>query len=161
MKIVFVSNYFNHHERFFCDELNSIDGVEFTFIQTEMLTEERIKLGWGYDNSLFPYFMCSYGGYGEYEKALSLCNEADVLILGSAPYEFIADRVKNNKLTFFYAERLFRKGLWHMLYPPTFLTVLKRFIIPGRRSNFYLLCASGYTAVDTYKIGAFNNHRFK
>ena len=48
-----------------------------------------------------------------------------------------------------------------MFYPPTFFTVLKRFILPGRKSNFYLLCASGYTAIDTANIFAFNNHRFK
>lgn len=161
MKIVFVSNFFNHHEKFFCDELNKIEDVEFHFIQTMRMDEERIKLGWGINIKIIPYCTCSYGTSGEHTKALQLCNEADVLILGSAPYDFIAERVRKNKLTFFYAERLFRKGLWHMLYPPTFFTVLKRFIIPGRKSNFYLLSASGYTAIDTANIFAFSNRRFK
>lgn len=161
MKIVFVSNFFNHHEKSFCDELNKIEDVEFHFIQTMQMDEERIKLGWGINIKTIPYCTCSYGTSGEYTKALQLCNEADVLILGSAPYNFIAERVHKNKLTFFYAERLFRKGLWHMLYPPTFFTVLKRFIIPGRKSNFYLLSASGYTAIDTANIFAFSNRRFK
>ena len=161
MRIVFVSNYFNHHEKFFCDELTKIEDVEFHFIQTIQMDEERIKLGWGIDISTVPYCTCSYGTNGEYDKALQLCKEADVLILGSAPYEFIAERVRLNKLTFFYAERLFRNGLWHMLYPPTFFTVLRRFVLPGRKSNFYLLCASGYTAIDTAKIFAFDNRRFK
>ena len=161
MKIVFVSNFFNHHEKSFCDELNKIEDVEFHFIQTMRMEEERIKLGWGINIKTIPYCTCSYGTSGEHTKALQLCNEADVLILGSAPYNFIAERVRKNKLTFFYAERLFRKGLWHMLYPPTFFTVLKRFIIPGRKSNFYLLSASGYTAIDTANIFAFSNRRFK
>lgn len=161
MKIVFVSNFFNHHEKFFCDELNRIEDVEFHFIQTVRMDEERIKLGWGIDISTVPYCTCSYGTNDEYDKALQLCKEADVLILGSAPYEFIAERVRLNKLTFFYAERLFRNGLWHMLYPPTFFTVLRRFVLPGRKSNFYLLCASGYTTIDTAKIFAFDNRRFK
>ncbi|CCY49856.1 MULTISPECIES: glycosyltransferase family 4 protein [Bacteroides] len=161
MTIVFVSNFFNHHEKFFCDELNKMGGVEFHFIQTVQMNEERVKLGWGIDITTIPYCICSYGYNGEHENALKLCEEADVVILGSAPYEFIAERVKQNRLTFFYAERLFRNGLWHMFYPPTFFTVLKRFILPGRKSNFYLLCASGYTAIDTANIFAFNNHRFK
>lgn len=161
MKIVFVSNYFNHHEKFFCDELSNLEDVDFHFIQTVRMEDERVALGWGIDISAISYCTCSYGNCGEYEQALRLCNDADVLILGSAPYRFIAERVKKNKLTFFYAERLFRQGLWHMLYPPTFFKVLRRFIIPGRKSNFYLLCASGYTAVDTSRIFAFNNHRFK
>ena len=161
MIIVLASNFFNHHEKFFCDEISKKPGVEFHFIQTMKMDEERIKLGWGIDISNIPYCSCSYGSKGEYTKALELCSTADVLILGSAPYEFIAERVKKNKLTFFYAERLFRNGLWHMLYPPTFFTVLKRFIIPGNKSNFYMLCASGYTALDSHKIFAFRKKYFK
>lgn len=161
MVIVLASNFFNHHEKFFCDEISKKPGVEFHFIQTMKMDEERIKLGWGIDISNIPYCSCSYGSNGEYAKALELCSTADVLILGSAPYEFIAERVKKNKLTFFYAERLFRNGLWHMLYPPTFFTVLKRFIIPGNKSNFYMLCASGYTALDSHKIFAFRKKYFR
>lgn len=161
MKIVFVSNNYNHHERFFCEELDKIREVEFFFIQTQPMREERVKLGWGMDTSKIPFVLNSFNSPKAYEEALRICNEADAVIIGSAPYRFIAERVKRNKLTFFYAERLFRKGLWHMLYPPTFLTVLKRFILPGRKSNFFLLAASAYTAWDTYRIFAFNNHRFK
>lgn len=161
MKIVFISNNFNHHERPFCDALYELIGTDFCFVQTQPMRAERVEMGWGVDVKQIPYCVCSYGENNEQEEALALCNAADAVILGNAPYEFISDRVKKNKLTFFYAERLFRKGMWHMLYPPTFLTVLKRFIIPGRKSNFYLLCASGYTAFDTRKIFAFNNHRFK
>lgn len=161
IKIVFVSNYFNHHEKSFCDELSKLPGIEFTFIQTMQMDEERIRLGWGIDVSSVSYVSCSYGNGNEYEEALKLCAEADVLILGSAPDEFVKERVNSNKLTFYYAERLFRKGLWHMLYPPTFWRVLKRFILPGNKTNFYMLCASGYTALDCYKINAFRNKYFK
>lgn len=161
MKIIFVSNFINHHERFFCDEMYNNTNVEFYFIQTMCMDEERINLGWGIDISTFPYCICSYGSNGEYKKALDLCSSADVLILGGAPNEFVAERVKNNKLTFYYAERLFRNGLWHMLYPPTFFTVMKRFIIPGNRSNFYMLCASGYTALDCHKIFAFRKKYYR
>lgn len=161
MKIVFASNWFNHHEKFFCDAINSIPDVEFYFIQTERIPEERLKLGYQDVTKSTPYCICSYENNDEHLRALDICNNADALILGSAPYKFIAERIRKNKLTFFYAERLFRNGLWHMLYPPTFFTVLKRFIIPGRKSNFYLLAASGYTAWDTSRIFAFYNHRLK
>lgn len=161
MRIVFISNFFNHHEKFFCDEISKKPDVEFHFIQTMKMDAERVRLGWGIDISSIPYCTCSYENNEEYAKALGLCSTADVLILGSAPYEFIAKRVKKNKLTFFYAERLFRNGLWHMLYPPTFFTVLKRFTIPGNKSNFYMLCASGYTALDSHKICAFRGKYFK
>lgn len=161
ISIVFVSNNYNHHEKFFCDALYSNSNVNFHFIQTRPMNKERLKLGWGIDFKSVPYCVCSYGENNEYENALMLCNRADVVIFGSAPYEFIAQRVRDNRLTFFYAERLFRKGLWHMFYPKTFFSVLNRFIIPGRKSNFYLLAASGYTAIDTENIYAFKNRRFK
>lgn len=159
--VVFVSNNYNHHEKFFCDALYANPNIDFYFVQTRPMNEERLKLGWKIDLTNVPYCLCSYGKNKEYERALELCNSADVVILGSAPYEFIAKRVKDNKLTFYYAERLFRKGLWHMFYPKTFFTVLKRFILPGRKSNFYLLAASGYTAIDTERIFSFKNRRFK
>lgn len=161
MKIVFASNWFNHHEKFFCDAISANSDVEFHFIQTERIPEERLQLGYQDITADTPYCVCSYESKENYCRAISICNEADALILGSAPYEFIAERVRKNKLTFFYAERLFRQGLWHMLYPPTFFTVLKRFINPGRKTNFYLLAASGYTAWDTSRIFAFDGNRFK
>lgn len=161
MRIVFVSNNYNHHECFFCNEMNKIPNVDFHFIQTQPMREERINMGWGIDTSDIPFVLDSFSSKAAHDNAIKICNEAEVVIIGSAPYEYIAERVRKNKLTFFYAERLFRKGIWHMLYPPTFFTVLKRFIIPGQKSNFYLLAASGYTAWDTSRILAFNKHRFK
>lgn len=161
MNIVFASNWFNHHEKFFCDAMATQPNVVFHFIQTERIPEERLQLGYQDMTKATPYCICSYESDDAYHKAMEICNNADALILGSAPYEFIAERVKENKLTFFYAERLFRNGLWHMLYPPTFLTVLKRFIVPGNKSNFYVLCASGYTALDCHKIHAFRGKYFK
>lgn len=161
ISIVFASNYFNHHEQCLCDELYSNPEVKFTFVQTEDMSEERKKLGWAIDLSDFPYIISASGNdYGR-SKAVELCSTADVLILGSAPYEFVAQRVRDNKLTFYYAERLFRQGLWHLLNPGTFISVLRRFIIPGRKSNFYLLAASGYTAIDMSRIYAFGQGRFK
>lgn len=161
MIIVLASNFFNHHEKFLCDEISKQPGVEFIFIQTQPMREERKKMGWGLDTSKLPYVYNAYETKSNLDWALQVCNKADAVILGNAPYDFIAERVSKNKLTFFYAERLFRKGMWHMMYPPTFFTVLKRFIIPGNKSNFYMLCASGYTAFDSHRIFAFRNRCFK
>lgn len=161
MRIVFVSNYFNHHEKFFCDEISKLGGVDFTFIQTTPIPSFRSSTGYADLCKTVDYCIDTSQVKNIETDAVNLCNCADVVIFGEAPYKYISERVRKNKLTFFYAERLFRVGIWHMLYPPTFFTVLKRFIIPGRKSNFYLLCASGYTAWDTARIHAFNNHRFK
>lgn len=161
MRIVFASNYFNHHEKYFCDELSKMPGIDFTFIQTQEMTSDRIKLGWGINIDKIKYCICSYKSHEAYNKAIEFANNADILLLGSAPYQFVKERIHHNRLTFYIAERLFRNGLWHMLYPPTFITVLKRFIIPGHLSNFYMLCASGYTAGDVYKIHTFTKKCFR
>lgn len=161
MTIVFVSNYFNHHESPLCDELYAIEGVDFKFVQTVEMENARKQLGCGIDVARYPYVVLAYGSSRARQEAIDLCANADAVILGSAPYEFVAQRVASNRPTFYYAERLFRKGLWHMLSPITFVSVLRRFILPGRKSNFFLLAASGYTAYDTRRIGAFGGGRFR
>lgn len=47
MKINFISNYINHHQIPFCDCLYRKLGEDFTFIQTEPMEEERVKMGLG------------------------------------------------------------------------------------------------------------------
>ena len=46
MKVTFISNYINHHQIPLSDELYQIWGEDYTFIQTEPMEEERIKMGW-------------------------------------------------------------------------------------------------------------------
>lgn len=161
MLVTFVSNYFNHHEKPFCDEMYKLTGGNFNFIQTLPLDSERIKLGWNDHWKDIPYVLLSYISKAAETKCHNICYESDVVILGSAPYSFISKRVKENKLTFYYAERLFKHGLIRVFYPPSALKVLKRFIIPGRKSNFYMLCASAYTAFDISRIFSFKNRVYK
>ena len=89
--------------------MNALEDVDFRFVQTEEMTADRVKLGWGEDLSRFPYVVCAYGNNNEREKALALCRDADILIAGSAPHDFVAERVKGNSPTFYYAERLLEK----------------------------------------------------
>jgi hypothetical protein len=46
MNLIFLSNYFNHHEKPLCEALYNTEGVDFLFIQTERMEEERVKMGW-------------------------------------------------------------------------------------------------------------------
>lgn len=45
-RIVFVSNYFNHHQISFCDALYELLDGSFLFLQTQPMEEERVKMGW-------------------------------------------------------------------------------------------------------------------
>ena len=49
MKIVFVSNYYNHHQSAVSMALDKLTNGQYTFIQTEPMSEERLKLGYGND----------------------------------------------------------------------------------------------------------------
>ena len=161
MTVAFFSNFINHHEIPFCDELYNLTGGKFCFVQTQPMDMERVNLGWGKDLSIIPYLKYSYENEQDFRECLKIGLESDVVILGSAPYEFIAKRVNENKLTFYYAERLFRKGIIRAFYPPSTLKILKRFVIPGRKSNFHLLCASAYTAFDIKRIFTFKHKMYR
>lgn len=161
MKITFFSNFLNHHEIPLCDALYHLPDVQFYFVQTEPMHQERVVMGWNPDTKNYPYLILSYINADTYNECLKLGNESDVVILGSAPYKFIADRVKNNKLTFYYAERLFRKSFLRAFYPPSTIKIFKRFIKPGWNSNFYMLCASGYTSYDVSRIFTFKDRCYR
>lgn len=161
MKIVFASNYFNHHEKYFCDELLRIPDVEFYFIQTHPVPQESLDCGYPDIAMQLPYCICSHLNQESYDRAIELSNNADVLILGGAPFEFVKYRAKRNKITFYYAERIFRQGIWHLLNPKTLVSVIERYIIPGQNSRFYLLAASAYTTYDMERIFSFRNRQFK
>lgn len=158
MKIVFVSNCFNHHERYLCDELYKHVGVEFYFIQTKPMAEERKKLGWSINLEEFPYCICSYK---EEAKCNELINSCDVLIIGSAPFNIYKRRLKEHKPSFYYCESFFKRGFWHILYPKTFFTILKSYIIPSRNQYVNMLCASAFTSLDCARIFSFKNRRYR
>ena len=50
MKIVFLSNYYTHHQAPFCEAMYMRLGNDFCFIQTSEMTESRLNLGWGMDS---------------------------------------------------------------------------------------------------------------
>ena len=50
MRLVFVSNYINHHQMPVSRELNRLcreQGGSYVFVQTEPMEQERVDMGWG------------------------------------------------------------------------------------------------------------------
>ena len=45
--IVFISNFFNHHQKPLSNEIYKKLGKGYLFIETDEISEERKKLGWG------------------------------------------------------------------------------------------------------------------
>lgn len=155
MKMIFISNYFNHHQMPICDELFSNLGEgNFFFIETMPMEESRKRLGWhGYDK---PYLIQLHACSLNIESVLDLINNADVVVAGSSPYSLVENRIKNNKLVFYYSERLFKSKLDYLKYFKWRISYKKR-----TGQNVYVLCASAYASADYSKLGLYKSKCFK
>lgn len=145
--ITFFSNFINEHQIPFCENMYKKTAGNFRFVATEPFMKERLAMGFEDKSDTFPFVLKSYQDDESYQKALKLGYESDVVIVGSAPDEFIEKRLKENKLTFRYCERYFKEGRWRILDPRVALARYK-FDLRYRNKNLYMLCASAYTAPD-------------
>lgn len=157
MKIVFASNYFNHHQKPFSDAMHNLIGDGYAFIETMPMEEERLKMGWGNEEKP-AYVKQNYIDEQRREQCQTLIDEADVVIFGSAPYELFKNRLKAGKLTFLYTERLYKTGYEAWKWPVRLVRFWNRY---GKYKNLYLLCASAYTAGDFAKTFTFINKAYK
>lgn len=159
MKIAFFTNFINHHQVHVADELYNSEGVDYTFVATEPLPKTFKKTGYP-DYSTRPYLLKAYESESKKNEAKQLANEADVVIIGSAPDEFVIKRIKGGKLTFRYSERWFKNRAWFQSGPRAWLHFYKNHI-RFKNKPLYMLAASAYTANDVYAIGAYKNKVFK
>jgi glycosyltransferase involved in cell wall biosynthesis len=157
VKLVFTSNYFNHHQKPFCDELYQRLGDDFAFIANGVMGEERKKLGYS-QGDVPSYVHFAFLSQTEREKAKTLINEADVVIAGATPNDMLLERIRSGKLLFRYSERpykikpTFPKKVYHAY----------RFRKNNLwRRNIYMLCASAYTAQDFASLGMYRGRTYK
>lgn len=157
MKIIFISNYFTHHQSEVSASLAGHTDIEYRFIETEPMEEERKNMGW--ELSGYPSYVVD-NSFFEANKALcqAWIDGADVVIIGSAPFDLVNNRIKSGKLTFIYSERIYKKGYKAYKLPIHFFRFTKRGL---RNKNVYLLCASAYTAADYSKTFTFLNKAYK
>jgi glycosyltransferase involved in cell wall biosynthesis len=159
MKITFYSNFLNHHQTPFCDELYKLLGNDFIFVSTEKIPLEFLQGGYE-DCTNYEYNLNAYVDDEHNQKAKKLGLESDVVIVGAAPNVFIKERLKKNKLTFRISERLLKKG-WQYLFHPRVLKSLLLNHAQYRKKNIYMLCASAYTANDLDKVFAYPEKKYK
>ena len=156
MRIVFISNYFNHHQLYVSDELYKLTGNNYYFIETSTISDERIKMGWKSDIKRGYLLKLSDNNRKEIYRII---READVVIWGSAPYTLIRKRIYQNKLTFVYSERLFKNKNPSILIR-LLIGIKWKFRYP-KRKNVYLLCSSAFSYYDFLSVFLFKNKAFK
>lgn len=156
MKFVFLSNYFNHHQKTFSDNMFSLTNGNYTFVETEEMSEERRKLGYKRPDDV-KYVNSEYLN-GNLSIVKRIVLESDILIAGAAPENLLGERIKNNKLTFRYSERLFKRTHGAV---KNILIALKRLIVERSNENTYMLCSSAFTVLDYSKIGKYKDRCYK
>lgn len=161
MTISFFSNFLNSHQLPFCKAIiDRIGEDNFRFVATERIAPDRVAMGFDDMNEIYPFVVKEFDGEVGKNEAMRLAIESDVMIIGSAPFDYAKSRLENNKLTFIYAERLFKKGRISLLYPPKARRVYNLYT-KNKKKNCYLLCASAYSKEDAKFCGFPSNKCFK
>lgn len=157
MKITFVSNYINHHQIPFCEAMQEALGEGYTFIQTQAMEEERLKLGWQQEEQL-PYVKYAYE---EQDACQELVLESDIVIWGGVEDEtMLKPRLEAGKPVIRYSERLYKTGQWKAVSPRG---LRKKYHdhTKYRKASVYLLCAGAFVASDFHIIRAYPGKMFK
>lgn len=157
MRIVFVSNYFNHHQRPLSDALYRLTEGNYTFVETIPMREERKKLGYGWDDKPL-YVKAACCDETIRQECLRQILAADVVIAGSAPDAYLKERIRAGKLIFRYSERPLKNGLEPLKYLPRLIRWNLR--NPAGKP-IYLLAASAYAPGDYAKFGLFRNKAYR
>ncbi len=149
--LAFVSNYINHHQIPFCNEMYRLLGNGFVFIQTEAMEEERKQMGWQEETAL-PYVKFYYD---EPELCKSYIADAQVVLFGGSDEEsYIVERLQAKKPVVRYSERLYKSGQWKAISPRGLMKKYKDHT-KYRKQNVYMLCAGAYVVSDFSIVKAY------
>ena len=144
MKIVYLSNFFNHHQKPLSDALYKATDGNYWFIETsDMPMEQRLL---GYQRYSEPYIL-RYDTSNRRQIDMAIM-EADAVIYGEAPLRLIKKRVAKGLLTFRDDERRYKSIYKYLKWP---IYTYKSLTL----NKCYLLCASAFAARD-YRLSGMN-----
>lgn len=158
MNIVFISNYLNHHQLPLCLALLRLSNNNFHFIATSSISQERLALGYKDISQDYDFIIQANDNDNNFKYSLSLIQNSDIAIIGSAPEKFVSERIKMNKMVFRYYERIYK------VQPPIYkipVHMIKNIFNYRAYKNQYILCASAYTASDFRLTYSFVNRTYK
>lgn len=144
MRLLYLSNYYNHHQKPLADALYALLGKDYNFVETTGVPDFRKKLG--YQEITAPYVI----KYNDHTKGKidNMIMEADVVIYGEAPLCLIKKRLGARRLTFRDDECRYRSITRFLKWP--IYTYNSLYLNKG-----YLLSASAYGPVD-YLLSGMN-----
>ncbi|MDD6643467.1 MAG: glycosyltransferase [Firmicutes bacterium] len=157
LSIVFASNCYTIHQIDLSEALYRQCEGKYTFIETVLGENQDNRYGLSTEN--VP-FLKQYFDPAQKAECDLLLQTADVVLIGSAPDALIRSRLRENKLTFRYSERLFKEKLTLRTYPHAMASV---WLHHGRYRfrPLYMLCASAFTAADCRRFGNYRNRTYQ
>ena len=160
MRLVFFTNYLNHHQVLVADEFYKQLGDDFCYVATLPLNEKELKGGADYSSR--PYCILAASTDEKRRLAFTLAREAETCVFGACSQEFAVERAKYNPegLSFEMGERWLKHGLL-TIGSPVFRQWALNYIRYFRKANFYKLCCSSFTASDDVKLGAYVGRHYK
>ena len=150
MKIVFVSNFFNHHQYPVSEAFYKLTEGNYWFVETTPITAWRKKMG--YTEIKVPYTIKLTPE--NKNRVINLIDIADVVITDAEYLELTANRYNEGKLIFRYSERLFKSWGRYLKAP---IHAIKAW----KTRNMYLLCCGAFVAKDYHRIGFYQNRSYK
>ena len=160
VKLTFVSNYFNHHQRPLCEVFARTADVDFVFLQTEPMEEERVQMGWALDVTKYPYVRT---WQDDAAAAAQLVLDSEIVIWGGVeaegPEAALKARLQAGKLTFNYSERIYKEGQWKFITPRGLKQKYHDYT-QYRNAPYYLLCAGAFVGSDYKLVHAYPKKKF-
>lgn len=136
MKILLVSNFLNHHQIPFCEAIRELCD-EFYFIKTSPVQGEAFVVSTAAD------YVLDYCDLTQKDSIEALIKESECVIFGACPQNLIDIRDCSTKISFLYAERYLKRGLWRR-----FFSSVKNAIKSKTPNGMKVLCASAYLPYD-------------
>ena len=155
MKVVFVSNYLNRHQQFFCQEMYERLQGQFRFIQTEPMTKERTELGWQLEHTFD--FVLDFSKREEESKHWIM--ESDAVLIGGTSDQYIQERLDAGKLVFRIEENIFKNG-WRDVFNIHKWNMIRKCHFRYRNRPVYMLCASANLEKELSELGLYKGKRF-
>lgn len=142
MKLLYLSNFFNDHQKPLADEFFKVLGQDYHFVETTEFSEDRKRLGF---KEFKEEYILKYNGSTK-TQIENLIDDADVVICGEAPVKLVAKRYNAGKLTFRDDESRYKKINRYLKWPIYSYQSLSW-------NKGYLLCASAFGCRDYHASG--------
>lgn len=162
MKVLFISNFINHHQAPIADEMYQLLNGDFHFVETMPMPNHMSNIGYA-DLSSKEYVIKAWESPSNLTYAKNLVVNSDVVLFAGGEnlsYASIRAKSGDDKLTFDVSERWLKKG-WINLLSPRLLKSLWYYYTLFDKKRFYKLCASAFAAGDHYKLHTYKDKCYK